>query len=115
MRLEFESRGVAMAWWRSLLAEIFPAWHERQLLRKSQADNGARLDALQRFRRAIAMQDKADKARPRAIPARDANAKKQTGMTSPMLIPTPGHGIDYRDTERPPEDAISKSDRASKA
>jgi len=115
MRLEFESRGAAMAWWRSLLAEIFPAWHERRLLRKSQADSGARLDALQRFRRAIAMQDKAGKARPRAIPARDANAKKHIGMTSPTLIPTPRHGTDYRDAERPPEDAISKSDRASKA
>ena len=68
-----------MAWWRSLLAEIFPAWHERQLLRKSQTDNGAGLNALQRFRRTIARQVEAQL---REMPEPDSNAQKHTQKTS---------------------------------
>jgi hypothetical protein len=68
-----------MAWWRRLLAEIFPAWHERQLLRNSQTDNGAGLNALQRFRMTIARQDEAQL---REMPAPDSNAQKHTRETS---------------------------------
>jgi hypothetical protein len=52
-----------VGWWRSLFAEVFPSWHERRLLSRLQADNEANLDALQRLRRKIAMQDKDEKHR----------------------------------------------------
>ena len=46
-----------MVWWHSLLAEVFPSWHERRLLRRLQADNETSLEALQKFRRKIATSD----------------------------------------------------------
>lgn len=52
-----------MGWWRSFLTEVFPSWHERRLLGRLQADNEANLDALQRLRRKIEMQDRGEKQR----------------------------------------------------
>ena len=54
-----------MKWVRSLAAELFLSWHQRRLLRQLQSDNEASLNALQNFRRNIAMNDKAKNARVR--------------------------------------------------
>jgi hypothetical protein len=47
---------MAMARWRSLLAEILPSWHGRRLVGRREPDNGD-MTALDRFRRRIAMSD----------------------------------------------------------
>ena len=53
-----------MGWWRSFLAEVFPSWHERRLLREVQAGSDKSFDALERLRRKIALQSKAESLKP---------------------------------------------------
>jgi hypothetical protein len=49
---------------RSLLAELFPTWYERRLVRRWRASNDAGLAAREQFQRRIAMADKAGSAAP---------------------------------------------------
>jgi hypothetical protein len=74
-----------MKWMRTLAVELFPAWHERRLLRELQAESDAGLDALQRFRRKIAMEDKKQPARD----VREAPASNPKGPAPGKVEPTP--------------------------
>jgi hypothetical protein len=67
-----------MRWLRSLAAELFPAWHDRRLLRRLRTQNEAGLAALKQL--ALAMNDKAENVRAPVKPGlpgpnRDANNK----------------------------------------
>lgn len=76
-----------MTWLSGLAAELFPAWHERRLLRRKQAEDDS-LTALDRFRRSIAMQDEKSPARdtretPADNPKTGEEAKRQPERVAP--------------------------------
>ena len=91
-----------MKWLRSLAAELFPRWHARQMLRQLQADNEASLDALQKFRRKIAMSGQAilptRDTRNDPAPNPDSPGKGKTRETpKPTEIPEDETPVDVRE------------------
>ena len=45
-----------MQWFRSLAAELFPEWNKRRVRQRLQAESDVGLDALERFRRRVALE-----------------------------------------------------------
>jgi hypothetical protein len=100
-----------MGWWRSLLAEVFPSWHERRLLREMQAESDKNLDALQKLRRKIAMEDKAESQKPardvREQPAPNPNGYK--GPKTPLPeVPPAGDHVPTKAPERAKKDVADR-------
>jgi len=99
-----------MAWWRSLFAEILPAWHERRLVGGRETDNDD-TTALHRFRRRIAMGDQKQPARDvRDDPAPNPVVPAR-GQKPPIEIPPGAEHVPVRtpDKDPNPSDVVPKS------
>ena len=93
-----------MPWWRSLFAEILPAWHERRLIGGRETDN-VDMTALHRFRRRIAMSDPKQPSRdvrenPAPNPGGPSKGEKPASpRPSPSEVPHPGEHVPTRTPE----------------
>jgi hypothetical protein len=67
-----------MRWLRSLAAELFPAWHERRLLRQLRARNEAGLAALQDLIKTVEMKKRASKVDDRTPGTRKSDPDRIT-------------------------------------
>ena len=100
-----------MAWLRSLFAEIFPQWHERRLLREFQAKSEANLDALQRYRRKLAMGDKLEQQPKRGTREQPTPATgKGTAQKPPAEVPPIGEHVPEKSPERASKGGASRSE-----
>jgi hypothetical protein len=74
-----------MRWLRSLAAELFPAWHERRLLRQLRARNEAGLAALKDLIKTVEMKELASKVDDRTPGTRknDPDRVTHSGPTPP--------------------------------
>ncbi len=90
-----------MKWLRSLAAELFPTWHERKVLRQLQADSEAGLDALQKYRRRLAMSDDKAPARDtRDTPAENPVTGDEANRPPPKEVPNTGEHVPDRKPDK---------------